>query len=287
MDPIELVCYECAFIELGDFTAMESAAVNRIHQLSRIAARAITEFIQKIVAVIRNVINFFRKQKKVYLAASDINYIHRAISTVNKGANIIDELPHLKSVIKLEDADAVIRFSQPAYDAASSLRELNTELRNILKDQSTEFDYRREAPHKNKLVEYKDYAADRGRLIRIESKMNGLLEEAKTADAEFENITKKYANLHDTDFGKYSEKIASETGSNPKAAPLIGSYYHAYGTAVKYLLYIVNTAQLIFNNAIRAAQLIGYKKGNSIERNQDHKNPFVGSDTSDYNKRRK
>lgn len=289
MDSIQIVCEECFFLNLENEANAALEGINAgaaIAGLIQKAKRTVLNIFERIITVVRNIRNLFRKQKKVYLTENSIKMVREGISIVNKATHMVDDLPSILGIQLIRSGyETIGDKTKAAHDVADDIRRMSGDFSNDATRKFIDQKYLKEKPLDGKLVEYTEYNTDIRYLSQVEDRMHRLIDEIKKADAKLQGIISKHEsaqNDNDSDpntWGRRRKAVDEEYGA--KDAHFITYYFSAYGSAVTNLLRLVSVVQYAINNAFRVAQTKGVKTPSDLRRDPKHTDTFYEVDLKD------
>ena len=278
MDSIQIVCEECIFISLESEVDAALEAVNPgavISSLIQKAKRTVLNIFERIITIVRNIRNLFRKHKKVYLTENSIKMVREGISTVNKATHMVDDLPSILGIQLIRSGYKTISDKiDAAHDVADDIKKMSVKFSRDMTDKLLDQKYSDDKPLDGKIVEYTEYDTDIRYLTQVEDRMHRLIGEIKKADAKLQDIISKHPtpqNAPVETYARNSEAIDEEYGV--KNAKFITHYFSAYGSAVTQLLRLVTSVQNAINNAFRVAQKKGVKTPSELRRKSEYIDP--------------
>lgn len=279
MDSIQIVCEECFFINLKNEANAALEGVNAgaaITMLIQKAKRMVLNIFERIVTVVRNIRNLFRKQKKVYLTENSIKMIREGISIVNKATHMVDDLPSILGIQLVRSGyETVQQKIDRAYEVADDIMKMNSDFSYGANEKTISQKYGHvNRPYDGKLVEYTDYSTDMRYLEQVESRMTALVDSLKKESAKIEAIERKNKANADglSDFARALRKTDEEYGA--KHAWLIRLYFSAYGSASTQLLKLVTRVQHVINTMFQVARSKGVKTPDDLKRNSKYVEDF-------------
>ena len=280
MDSIQIVCEECIFISLESEVDTALEAVNPgavISSLIQKAKRTVLNIFERIITIIRNIRNLFRKHKKVYLTENSIKMVREGISTVNKATHMVDDLPSILGIQLIRSGYKTISDKiDAAHDVADDIQKMSMKFSGDMTDKLLDQRYSDDKPLDGKIVEYTEYDTDIRYLTQVEDRMHRLIGEIKKADAKLQDIISKYptsqnAPIDVETYARNSKAIDEEYGV--KGAKFITYYFSAYGSAVTQLLRLVTSVQHAINSAFQVAQKKGVKTPSELRRKSEYIDP--------------
>lgn len=279
MDSIQIVCEECIFISLESEVDAALEAANPgavISSLIQKAKRTVLNIFERIITIVRNIRNLFRKHKKVYLTENSIKMVREGISTVNKATHMVDDLPSILGIQLIRSGRETIGDKiDAARDVADDIQTMSMKFSGGLTDKLFDQKYSGDKPLDGKIVEYTEYDADIRYLTQVEDRMHRLIGEIKKADAKLQDIISKHPTPQNAPIEIYvrnREAIDEEYGV--KGAEFITYYFSAYGSAVTQLLRLVTSVQHAINSAFQIAQTKGVKTPSELRRKSEYINPI-------------
>ena len=278
MDSIQIVCEECIFMSLESEIDTALEAVNPgavISSLIQKAKRTVLNIFERIITIVRNIRNLFRKHKKVYLTENSIKMVREGISTVNKATHMVDDLPSILGIQLIRSGWKTIDGKiDAAHDVADDIQKMSMKFSRDMTGKLLDQRYSDDKPLDGKIVEYTEYDTDIRYLTQVEDRMHRLIGEIKQADAKLQDIISKHPtpqHAHIEAYVRNSEAIDEEYGV--KNAKFITYYFSAYGSAVTQLLRLVTSVQNAINNAFRVAQKKGVKTPAELRRKSEYIDP--------------
>lgn len=278
MDSIQIVCEECIFISLESEVDTALEAVNPgavISSLIQKAKRTVLNIFERIITIVRNIRNLFRKHKKVYLTENSIKMVREGISTVNKATHMVDDLPSILGIQLIRSGWKTISDKiDVAHGVADDIQKMSMKFSRNMTDKLLDQRYSDDKPLDGKIVEYTEYDTDIRYLTQVEDRMHRLIGDIKKADAKLQDIISKHPTSPKAPIetnARNREAIDEEYGV--KGAKFITYYFSAYGSAVTQLLRLVTSVQNAINNAFRIAQKKGVKTPSELRRKSEYIDP--------------
>ena len=278
MDSIQIVCEECIFISLESEVDTALEAVNPgavISSLIQKAKRTVLNIFERIITIVRNIRNLFRKHKKVYLTENSIKMVREGISTVNKATHMVDDLPSILGIQLIRSGWKTISDKiDVAHDVADDIQKMSMKFSRNMTDKLLDQRYSDDKPLDGKIVEYTEYDTDIRYLTQVEDRMHRLIGDIKKADAKLQDIISRHPISPKAPIetnARNREAIDEEYGV--KGAKFITYYFSAYGSAVTQLLRLVTSVQNAINNAFRIAQKKGVKTPSELRRKSEYIDP--------------